>query len=158
MKRILTTLALLVALLALALTGVAGAKAPKANSAKGSGADAIGKFSFNVKDTDGDPATDEAKGKFSLKNEAGSLKGKLSCLRVEGNLATFKGVVAKAGGDLKDLEGQTFEFDVTDSGQRGGEGDLFGADFSSEPETCDAPAGGSLPVEKGNIKVTDAEE
>lgn len=152
-------LALLVTLLALALGGVADAKALKADSAKGSGTIEGGKFSFSANDTDGEPATDEAKGKFSFKvGGVGSFKGEVSCLRVEGTLATFKGVVTKADGEFEDFEGATLDFDVTDSGQRGGEGDLSGFEFSGAPEACDAPTGGFVPIEKGDIKVVDAEE
>lgn len=152
------TLTLLVRLLTLALTGVAGAAKQDVDFTKGKGvrfSSSSSGFSFEVKDLDTDPTTDAAEGKFTYKGTP-SIKGKVACLRVDGQNAYFSGKIEKSNAPF--WEGKIFIVKVTDSGQQGGDGDLLDITYvaTSEPPSCSTPTGGSQRIEKGNIVVKDA--
>ena len=175
MKRLLMVLvlALMVGVLTLSTSGVAGAKKHnKVDSAEGKGEFVTEpnpgftqkqKFDFDARDLDQDPLTDAAKGMFKLHldqkfngaSSSGSFKAEVVCLRVEDGRAVFVSRVKETSGLFKGLEGQLYGVHVLDAGQPKGNGDGI-ALFSTGSETCPAPTSDLYqPLTHGNITVKD---
>ena len=151
---LLLALALGAALAALvALAGVAGA-ASNNDSAEGKGEVPLGKFDFKAHDLDIDPATDDAKGSFSFVGTP-SVKGKVTCLQVNGQYAVISGTIEKSSSPA--YEGGAFLVLVTDSANAA-DVDRLDVTFYSvgTQPLCPPPRGGSVPLQKGKIVVHDA--
>jgi hypothetical protein len=156
------------AMLAAMMPGVAGAAAKKDSSkskeagtdvaivgpgsAKGKGVDSNGnKVKFSAKSSKGAAAPDfPAKGKYSAKNSASGLfvQGKVQCLEVDGTGgANFEGPVTKSN---VYSGGEPIDFDVFDSGEPKGQGDLF---QSGSTPACIPPTHTGSRLASGNIVV-----
>jgi hypothetical protein len=124
MKKVLA--ALLVGLLSLALSGVAGAAPDEAavDIAKGKGTDSEGgTFQFSAIDLDGDAFIDSAAtGHVSYELGSSFFKGQVTCLKAGGGFTTLAGPIEKTNLPLG--EGAGFHIIVLD-GEPFGEPDAF---------------------------------
>lgn len=165
-------LALVVGVLVLSVSGVAGArKHNKVDSAKGKGEFVTEpifgmiltqKFDFDAKDLDEDPLTDTAKGKFEFEQNAGSFfsqsgkfKGEVVCLRVEDGRAVFVSRIEEGSGVFEGTEGKFVGAHVLDAGQPKGNGDGIATFGLLSSGTCPAPSDLYQPLIHGNITVRD---
>ena len=177
MKKLLAalSLALLVGLLALAMSGVAGAThnnktdVPPQDFTTGAGKFSTGgveqKFAFSAHDADALSATPEARnGHYVVEARAPlpgaplvEVKGEVDCLRVLGNRAFFGGPIEKSSNPA--LEGQFAFFDVVDNDQAPANGaapDQFRFELLRGTPVCFGPISG-LPITQGNITVHDGQ-
>ena len=176
MKRLLAalSLALMVGLLALSMSGVAGAThnnkpdVPPQDFTTGAGKFVTGgveqKFSFSAHDADANPLTFEARnGHYNVEARAPGtgmlveIQGEVTCLRVVANRAYFGGPIEKSSNPA--LVGQFAFFDSVDNDQppvNGAIPDQFRFEFLRGTPLCLGPISG-IPITQGNITVHDGQ-
>jgi hypothetical protein len=173
MKRILGALFLALVVALLGTIGVASADPPhdfatgggKVVTTRSDSTTSEEKFAFSAHHEGDSSSTTEARNGHYVYHQTVTtsdgmilfsfdLKGSVACVQVEGNRASFSGLIEKASSsdpDGPDLVGSFANFDVADNPDQ-----FLFAGISMSP-TCGIPLEGN-PLTSGNILVNDAQE